>query len=79
MRRMLIGVVLGVAVSLPAGCKHTRANYERIMPGMTRDEVESIVGKPWGHDGNKAKYGWFDGKFEIEYDETGRVKEKEWD
>jgi len=58
--------------------KHTRANFEKIVPGMTRRKAESVVGWPWYNNGNKAQYWWLDGDFEIKYDEQGRVIDKDW-
>ena len=79
MRILMAGALLAAALGLGGCVTHSRANYERVKVGMTRAQAEEIVGKPWGHDGNKAKYWGFDGDFEIKYDEHGFVKEKDWD
>ena len=79
--KVLLGLALLCGGSLVlSGCVwHSRANYEKVREGMTREQVEAILGKPWGHDDNEAKYFGFDGDFEIEYDDQGRVKDKDWD
>jgi hypothetical protein len=43
---VLLGTLLGLL--LPSSCPVTRAAFERIKPGMTRAEVEGILGGPAG-------------------------------
>jgi len=77
-----IACLLAVAVlAACSGCMfmHTRANFQKIVPGMSRQEAEAIVGWPWYRAGKTARYGWLDGDFQITYDNTGRVVDKTWD
>ena len=80
MRKWLLTlVVCGLFVLGGCNARHTRENYEKIQPGMTRQEVQDILGKPFRDEGDEAEYWGPNGKFEIEFDDFGRVKEKEWD
>jgi hypothetical protein len=82
----LVGVTLGVLALLPARPGVTRENFDRIEIGMTRAEVEAILGPPtdfftgwpfpepnepiWEND--RADEG------QIQFDEDSRVKAKDW-
>src|SRR5436190_14192317 len=43
---LAIGVTLGVLAMLPPGTGVTKANFDRINEGMTREDVEAIFGGP---------------------------------
>jgi hypothetical protein len=48
-RQVFTGMLLlGLALGLLAGCggKVSKSNYEKVQTGMTRAEVEGILGKP---------------------------------
>jgi hypothetical protein len=48
MLAICIGVVSGAIIMLPARPCLSKANFDRIEMGMTREEVERILGQPTG-------------------------------
>ena len=87
-------VVLGLAVLAAGGCsKITRANWEMVAPGMTKNEVIGIMGEhTWSPSGQEQKLGgrdvnvWMyrqkkqkiDMNFYFDPD-TEKLAAKEWD
>ena len=80
MRLRALGFFLaGLSVFL-AGCAGLKvANYERVEKGMSKEEVEEILGEPWVQ---APKMYFYQGPglttATIFFDEEGRVVEKKW-
>ena len=78
-----VGLVLAVLALLPARPRATKANFDRTEIGMTRLEVEAILGPPgtWGvlRPGRAAWDSAVNDDFAfIDFDENGKVKSKQW-
>lgn len=79
----IAGVVLTVLALLPPRPGITKENFDRIEEGMTRPEVEAILGGPANVD-----LMWFPDEWEnratgdlaiIRFDQESRVSSKQWD
>lgn len=79
MKRFLAVLGCGVLLALP-GCADpvTLENFHKIQPGMTQQEVESILGgrKPESYETLKTWRSGNERRITIEFDDRGRVVNK---
>jgi len=73
-------ILLGLLVFV-SGCAGLRvADYERIEKGMSKEEVEAVLGEPWVE---APKLYFYQGEglvnATIFFNEEGKVVEKKWD
>jgi outer membrane protein assembly factor BamE (lipoprotein component of BamABCDE complex) len=86
-----VGILIGVLAMLPASPGVTKANFDRVEEGMTREEVNAILGEPtyyantrsWDHaDGSYCQVHFADEKVTstmiIPADETLSEKLRRW-
>src|SRR5260370_20047910 len=79
----IIGVVIGVLALLPARQGVTKANFDRIEIGMTRPDVEAILGPPSDLGLMRRGLLEFDSDVtddfaQVMFDENNLVRTKEW-